>query len=122
MLNQILEKTVYGNEKQIISNGKKLDDDFQVPIVHDKSLKHVIKSNEKLVIKLAFKLLNINVLDIDKAIIKDNELSAFNYDSKKMITDLIIMVNSLCYINIELNNYNTKVILVSNRNLSMTKR
>ena len=122
MLNQILEKTVYGNEKQIVSNGKKLDNDFQVPIVHDKSLKHVIKSNEKLVIKLAFKLLNINVLDIDKAIIKDNELSAFNYDSKKMITDLIIMVNSLCYINIELNNYNTKVILVRNRNLSMTKR
>ena len=122
MLNQILEKTVYGNEKQIVSNGKKLDNDFQVPIVHDKSLKHVIKSNEKLVIKLAFKLLNINVLDKDKAIIKDNELSAFNYDSKKMITDLIIMVNSLCYINIELNNYNTKVILVRNRNLSMTKR
>ncbi len=33
-----------------------------------------------------------------------------------MITDLIIIENSLCYINVELNNYNTNVILIRNRN------
>ena len=116
MTNQILEKTVYGEDKEILSNGKKVDEDFQIPIVYDRALKYVAKSNEKFIIKLAFKLLNFNEIDIDKTIIKDSELKTISYDSKKMITDLIIMVNSLCYINVELNNYNTNVILVRNRN------
>lgn len=116
MTNQILEKTVYGEDKKILSNGKKVDEDFQIPIVYDRALKYVAKSNEKFIIKLAFKLLNFNEIDIDKSIIKDSELKTISYDSKKMITDLIIMVNSLCYINVELNNYNTNVILVRNRN------
>ena len=113
---QILENTVYGEDKEIFLNGKKVDEDFQIPIVYDRALKYVAKSNEKFIIKLAFKLLNFNEIDIDKSIIKDSELKTISYDSKKMITDLIIMVNSLCYINVELNNYNTNVILVRNRN------
>ena len=116
MTNQILEKTVYGEDKEILSNGKKVDEDFQIPIVYDRALKYVAKSNEKFIIKLAFKLLNFNEIDIDNSIIKDSELKTISYDSKKMMTDLIIMVNSLCYINVELNNYNTNVILVRNRN------
>ena len=116
MTNQILEQTVYGEDKEIISNGKKIDEDFQIPIVYDRALKYVAKSNEKFIIKLAFKLLNFNEIDIDNSIIKDSELKTISYDSKKMITDLIIIENSLCYINVELNNYNTNVILVRNRN------
>ena len=80
---------------------KKINPDYQIPMIYDRPFKAVCKTYKEFINKILIELLDINPKSIEASYFVDAELPLEQHSSKKMITDLLLHVDDNFLIDVE---------------------
>jgi len=84
------------NETKVVPRNiveyKKINPDYQIPLIYDRPFKAVCKTYKEFINKILIELLDINPKSIEASYFVDAELPLEQHSSKKMITDLLLHV------------------------------
>ena len=80
---------------------KKINPDYQIPLIYDRPFKAVCKTYKEFINKILIELLDINPKSIEASYFVDAELPLEQHSSKKMITDLLLHVDDNFLIDVE---------------------
>ena len=80
---------------------KKINPDYQIPLIYDRPFKAVCKTYKEFINKILIELLDVNPKSIEASYFVDAELPLEQHSSKKMITDLLLHVEDNFFIDVE---------------------
>ena len=80
---------------------KKINPDYQIPLIYDRPFKAVCKTYKEFINKILIELLEVNPKSIEASYFVDAELPLEQHSSKKMITDLLLHVEDNFFIDVE---------------------
>lgn len=93
------------NETKVVPRNiveyKKINPDYQIPLIYDRPFKAVCKTYKEFINKILIELLDINPKSIEASYFVDAELPLEQHSSKKMITDLLLHVDDNFLIDVE---------------------
>ena len=93
------------NETKVVPRNiveyKKINPDYQIPLIYDRPFKAVCKTYKEFINKILIELLDINPNSIEASYFVDAELPLEQHSSKKMITDLLLHVDDNFLIDVE---------------------
>ena len=93
------------NETKVVPRNiveyKKINPDYQIPLIYDRPFKAVCKTYKEFINKILIELLDVNPKSIEASYFVDAELPLEQHSSKKMITDLLLHVEDNFFIDVE---------------------
>ena len=93
------------NETKVVPRNiveyKKINPDYQIPLIYDRPFKAVCKTYKEFINKILIELLDVNPKSIEASYFVDAELPLEQHSSKKMITDLLLHVDDNFLIDVE---------------------
>ena len=93
------------NETKVVPRNiveyKKINPDYQIPLIYDRPFKAVCKTYKEFINKILIELLDVNPKSIEASYFVDAELPLEQHSSNKMITDLLLHVDDNFLIDVE---------------------
>ena len=88
----IKEKTIYGIKLKVIEDNIKVDKDFQIPLIEDRSFRYICNVYPKVIIKFLAGVCNIDENLIESAYFVDTSIPDLRFNDKKIdaLTYLLI--------------------------------
>ena len=80
----IKEKTIYGITFKVIEDNIKVDKDFQIPLIEDRSFRYICHVYPKVIIKFLSSVCNIDENLIESAYFVDTTMPDLRFNDKKI--------------------------------------
>ena len=102
---KMTDNSIITNDTNVVPKNiveyKKINPDYQIPLIYDRPFKAVCKTYKEFINKILIELLDVNPKSIEASYFVDAELPLEQHSSKKMITDLLLHVEDNFFIDVE---------------------